>query len=489
MTSPRRKLGLWITATIVIANMVGTGVFTSTGFQAESLHDPWTILLAWVVGGGLALCGAAAYAELGAMMPKAGGEYVYLREAYHPVVGFMSGWVSLTAGFSAPIAVAALAFARYASTLFPALQAQAAWTTLSITIADHHIADVTIGVSQVIAIALILVLTSLHSFDTKLGGWVQAAFTATKVVLILCFIVGGLLVGHGDWSHLASQNSGLANLGTRNFGISLMYVSFAYSGWNAAAYIAGEIKQPEKTLPRALLLGTGIVMALYLLLNLVFFYAVPSDVLAGAHVVAGKVVYAPVLEVGDVAARSLFGDTAGQLITAVIALALVSAVSAMVMAGPRVYSAMAAARALPRPLAQHSRRGVPRVAVITQGVLGCLFVMVGDPDVLIRFVGFTLAIFAALTVGALFILRARGLRGPYRTFGYPVTPIAFIVLSAWIAYAQIDKYPTESIIVVIVLAIGGLLYGLLGRAGSPSPLGAAPEALPEVRLIGGAPNA
>jgi APA family basic amino acid/polyamine antiporter len=477
VTPPRRQLGLLITAAIVIANMVGTGVFTSTGFQAASLHDPWTILLTWVVGGALALCGAAVYAELGAMMPKAGGEYVYLREAYHPAVGFLSGWVSLTAGFSAPIAVAALAFSRYVATLVPAIGSQGVWAQLSITIGDHHLADVTLGAPQAIAMGLILAITSLHALDTRLGGRVQAAFTVAKVVLIGCFIAGGLFAGHGDWSHLAPQHGGLANLGTRDFAISLMYVSFAYSGWNAAGYVAGEIERPEKTLPRALFLGTGVVMVLYLLLNLVFFYAVPSDVLAGAN---GS---GPVLEVGDVAARALFGDAAGRLVTSVIALALVSAVSAMVMAGPRVYAAMAADGALPRSLAHHSRRGVPTVAVITQGVLGCVFAMVGDPDALIRFVGFSLAILAALTVGALFVLRARGLGAPYRTVGYPITPIAFIALSAWIAAAQIEEHPRESGVVLGVLAAGGVLYGLLGGKGAPPAPGGGSVALPEVRVV------
>ncbi|MGN6110743.1 MAG: APC family permease, partial [Kofleriaceae bacterium] len=373
MTAPQRRLGLGVTAAIVVANMIGTGVFTSTGFQAQSLHDPATILLAWVIGGVLALCGAAAYAELGSMMPKAGGEYVYLREAYHPAVGFMSGWVSLTAGFSAPIAVAALAFARYLATLVPALGST--------------------GAQQAVAIALILAITALHSFDARLGGRVQAVFTAAKVLLIVLFIVGGLLVGEGDWSNLASRGGGLENVGTVAFATALMYVSFAYSGWNAAAYIAGEVERPERTIPRALLLGTGVVMVLYVLINLVFLYAVPVDVLA-----------APVFEVGDVAAKALFGDSAGRLITSVIALALVSAVSAMVMAGPRVYAAMAEDRALPAVLARHNARGVPMAAVIAQGVLGCAFVLVADLGQLIRFVGFTLAIFAALTVGAVFIL-------------------------------------------------------------------------------------
>src|SRR5262245_2308541 len=385
--APRRQLGLSVAAAIVIANMIGTGVFTSTGFQANSLHDPMTILLAWVVGGVIALCGAAVYAELGVLMPRAGGEYVYLSEAYHPAVGFMSGWVLLTAGFSAPIASAAIAFAAYTGTLIPNFPANDVWSNLYFSVDGHTITLLTFGPSQAIAIGLIAIITALHAFDTKVGGWVQAAFTAAKVLLIVVFIVGGLLFGHGNWSHFDSQAGGLGNVGTSAFAIALMYVSFAYSGWNAAAYIAGEIEKPERTLPRALLLGTGVVMALYVLLNVVFLYAVPSSTLAGPP---DK--FEPVIEVGAVAAANLFGPRAGQLLTSVIALALVSAVSAMVMAGPRVYAAMAANRALPAQLNWHSKRGVPTVAVVTQGILATLFVLVGDLGSLIRFVGFTLAI-------------------------------------------------------------------------------------------------
>jgi APA family basic amino acid/polyamine antiporter len=455
VTKPLRQLGLTVTAAIVVANMIGTGVFTSTGFQAASLHDPLTILACWVIGGIVALCGAAAYAELGSMMPKAGGEYVYLREAYHPAVGFMSGWVSLTAGFSAPIAVAALAFSRYLGTIVPAVSGKP-WATW---IVDLGITDVTIriGPGQVVAMALILAIAGLHSFDAKIGGWVQAAFTAAKVLLIVLFILGGLLLGDGNWNNFETQNGGLSNIFTTAFATSLMYVSFAYSGWNAAAYIAGEVREPSRTIPRALLLGTGSVMVLYVLLNLVFLYAVPSSVLAGG---GGP----PVFEVGDVAARSLFGNRAGQLVTSVIALALVSAVSAMVMAGPRVYAAMARDHALPHQLAHHNTRGVPVFAVITQGVLGCLFVLVGDPDKLIRFVGFTLAIFAGLAVGAVFILRARGKTSEYKTTGYPVTPLVFIALSVWIAYAQIKDRPFEALAVGVVLGIGALVYWItMGR--------------------------
>jgi len=219
------------------------------------------------------------------------------------------------------------------------------------------------------------------------------------------------------------------------------------------------VRRPAWTLPRSLMLGTGVVMVLYVLLNLVFLYAVPTQVLGGPP---------PVVEVGDVAARALFGEGAGRLITSVIALALVSAVSAMVMAGPRVYAAMAADRALPARLAYHNKRGVPSVAVVTQGVLACLFVLVGDLGALMRFVGFTLTIFAALSVSAVFVLRARGKRSAYQTWGYPVTPILFIALSAWISYAQFDQHPKESLIVVALLAVGALVYW--GVSGGKPPI-------------------
>jgi APA family basic amino acid/polyamine antiporter len=343
------------------------------------------------------------------------------------------------------------------------------WSDLSITVGDHHVTLLTFGPTQAIAIALIAGITALHAFDTKIGGRVQAVFTAVKVLLIAVFVVGGLLFGHGHWSNFSSQGGGLSNMGTSAFAVALMFASFSYSGWNAAGYIAGEIDKPARTLPRALMLGTGIVMTLYVLLNVVFLYAVPTSVLAGSP-------DKPVVEVGALAATSLFGDEAGRLLTSVIALALVSAVSAMVMAGPRVYAAMAANRALPARLAAHSARGVPTVAVIAQGVLATVFVLVGDLGSLIRFVGFTLAIFAALTVGSLFVLRARGMRSTYQAPLYPLTPIAFIAMSAWIAVNQICDNPFESLIGGVVLGIGALLYFVFVATGRPPRAVTVPEA-------------
>ena len=343
---------------------------------------------------------------------------------------------------------------------------------------------------KAVAIGLILAITAMHSFDTKVGGWVQAVFTAAKVLLIVLFILGGLLIGDGDWSNLAGPTGGLDaglmwdRVTTSAFGITLLYISLAYSGWNAAAYIAGDVEKPERNLPRSLLLGTGLVMALYVLLNLVFLYAVPIGVLAGPP--GGM----PVIEVGDVAAKRLFGEGTGKLVSAVIALALVSAVSAMIMAGPRVYAAMAENRALPRRLGEYNKRGVPVFAVVTQGVLGCLFVMVGDLGSLMRFISFTLAIFAALAVAAVFVLRRRGMRGAYQTFGYPVTPIVFIAASAYIAYAMIEQNPEESAIGGLLLLVGGAVYFATMRGAGPPPPATPPAEppepnVPEARVVSG----
>jgi basic amino acid/polyamine antiporter, APA family len=446
VTPPKRQLGIVIAAAIVIANMIGAGVFTSAGFQAAfSFKDPLTMMSTWIVGGVIALCGAAAYAELGSLLPRAGGEYVYLREAYHPAVGFMSGWVSLIVGFSAPIAAAALLFASYVAAIAPGLGG--------------------IVATKAIACVLIIAMTALHAFDTRLGGRVQTGFTIAKALLIVVFIGAGLLVGTGDWGHFASRGDGLSNLDTRagaaSYATALMYVSFAYSGWNAAAYIAGEIQNPQRTLPRALLLGTGVVMALYIGLNLVFIYAVPPEAMG----------VDPIKQpVGDLAARALFGARAGDLLSTLIALALMSAVSAMVMAGPRVYASMAADHALPHQLAYYSKRGVPVVAVIVQCVLAMGFAIASDPDQLIQIVGFTLAMFAALTVGSVFVFRARGKTAPYRTPGYPVTPLLFIALSLWTVYFGVASRPKVSAVIVGVLLAGSAVYLLTARNKPRTPI-------------------
>jgi APA family basic amino acid/polyamine antiporter len=457
VTPPKRQLGIAIAAAMVIANMIGAGVFTSAGFQAAySFKDPWTMMSTWIVGGVIALCGAATYAELGSLMPRAGGEYVYLREAYHPVVGFMSGLVSLFVGFSMPIALAAILFASYLARLAPGLGDA---TTI-----------------KIVACVLIAAMTALHAFDTKIGGRVQTGFTIIKVTLIAVFVLAGLLLGHGDWGHFAARPDRLFTgehaVGATGYATALMYVSFAYSGWNSAAYIAGELEQPQRTLPRALLLGTGIVMALYIGLNLIFLYAVPPEAM-GVDPVGQPV--------GDIAARALFGNAAGDLLSSLIALALMSTVSAMTMAGPRVYATMAADHALPQFMARYTKRGVPAIAISVQCGLAMLFAIFTDPDHLLQLVGYTLAIFATLTVGALFIFRARGRvetvaratappASAYRVPGYPVTPVLFVTLSAWTVYFGVKAQPRLSLEIAGGLAVAALIYLATARGKPRLPI-------------------
>jgi APA family basic amino acid/polyamine antiporter len=430
-----RRLGLPTAAALVVANMIGTGVFTSTGFQAASLHDAGTMLVAWVIGGVFALCGAACYGELGAMMPRAGGEYVYLREAYHPAVGAMSGWISLTAGFSAAIAVSALGFATYLHRVIPALDPGTA--------------------TKLVAIGLVLAMTGLHAFDTVVGGRVQAAFTVAKVVLIAGFGVAGLAFGDGDWSHFTPRHGGiLEHVPTGRFAESLFWVGFAYAGWNAAAYLASDLKDPQRTLPRALFVGTVVVMALYLLINVTFLYALAPEQLG-----------APIVDVGAASASQLFSASAGKAMAVLVSLALVSSVSAMVMAGPRVYASMAEDGALPAILARRTKRGVPAIAVAVQGAIASCFILVGDLGKLIQYIQFTLVVSSAMAVAAVYQLRRTRptTARPYRTTLYPITPAVFLGIAAWSTYMQMKMHPFGSLAGAATIVLGGVVYLVMLR--------------------------
>lgn len=404
--------------------MIGTGIFTSTGFMALDIDGGVPILFGWLVGGVVALCGAAVYGELGAMMPRAGGEYVYLSESFRPWVGFLSGWVSLFVGFSAPIAAAAAAFGFYLHAVLPSVP------------------------GKVAGVGIIVAMTAMHAASVAIGARVQTIFSLLKITLILVFIGVGALLGNGDWSNITA-GAGMEKATSGAFAVSLVWIAFSYSGWNAAAYVAGEIKDPGRNLPRALLIGTGIVMALYLGLNAIFLYAAPPAQLAG------------VAEVGDLAARKLFGDGAGALLSSLIAIALVSSVSAMVMAGPRVYMAMAEDGMFFRALARKGGGGAPVGSVLLQGALAVFLLLIAKFDQLINYIGFTLSVFAMLTVLGALVLRIRRPEAPrpYRTFLWPVTPIVFVAISGWMAVYLAHMRPRVSLLAGgVTLLSGGAVY-------------------------------
>jgi len=307
MTTPNRtpvKVGLVTAVSLVVASMIGTGIFTSVGFQVEYLDSPFALLFLWAVGGGMALCGALAYGELGAALPRSGGEYHLVSELYHPSLGFIVGWITATLGFAGPIALSAIAFGDYTTAVFPGLS-------------STHLA------------AGIVVLTSaIHGTSITYGSWFQNAFTGLKVLLILVFVAAAAGATPAHNISVVPSADGLAEVASAGFAVSLVFVTYAYAGWNSAIYIVGEVRAPQRNVPRALVLGTALVTVLYVLLTFVFLYTVPTGEMAGE------------VEVGYLAGRAIFGDVGGQVVAIFIALILVSSVSAMVYLGPRVTQAM-----------------------------------------------------------------------------------------------------------------------------------------------------
>lgn len=413
--------------------MVGTGVFTSLGFQVGGTPSVFPLLMLWAVGGVVALCGALCYGELAAAMPRSGGEYHYLSEIYHPAVGFLSGWASATVGFAAPTALAALALSEYAQRIYPHVPGQA------------------------LAIGVVLLFTLIHGVSIRLGGRVQVVLTSLKVLVILLLIGAAFLPGLPTAlpsTGIAPVAGDLVLLTAPAFAVSLVYVSYAYSGWNAAAYVTGEITNPQRNLPRILLTGTALVAALYVGLNYAFLRVTPIPELNGQ------------LEVGLLAAQHLFSPALARLMGLVIAVLLTSTISAMIFAGPRIVQTIGEDLPALRFLAaRHPTSGIPHRALLLQAALTLLFVLSGSFRQVLVYAGFVLNLFTFLTVAGVLVLRVRRpeLLRPYRAWGYPVTPVLFLLLSGWtLVYLLRDK-PLESLAGLVTLLIGLPVYALLTR--------------------------
>ncbi len=423
------KIGFNTAIAIVIANMIGTGVFTSLGFQVMDIQSGFAILMLWVVGGILSLCGALTYGEIGSAFPQSGGEYNYLSRLYHPSVGFLSGWVSVTVGFAAPIAAAATALGLYTCKIYPNLD------------------------PKVIGISVVLALTVVHSINLKLGSAIQRAFTLVKVVIILMFIGFGLFYVPPFYTSFAPSTQSFNEIISAGFAVSLIFVTYAYSGWNAAAYIAGEMKDPQKNLPKALFFGTLLVMAIYTALNFIFMYSVPVDELKGQ------------VEVGYLSANKIFGMQLGQFMGLVIALLLVSTISAMILAGPRVMQAMGKDMKPLQFLSTTNKNSVPYVAIIFQSVISIALVLTSSFQSLITYVGFTLNLFTFLTVFGVFILRAKNksIDIPYKTPLYPVTPILFLSINAWILFFIFKNKTEESLYGLGTVLLGFIIFQISAK--------------------------
>jgi basic amino acid/polyamine antiporter, APA family len=416
--------GVRTTTFLVVANMVGTGVFTSLGFQIASIRSVLPLLALWAVGGAYALCGALSYGELAAAMPRSGGEYEYLSRTYHPLAGFLAGWISATVGFAAPVAAAAMALGKYVARLFPALSPTTA------------------------AVAAVVIVAGVQLGAMRVRALFQGSFTSFKVLLITAFVVGGFALATPQPVRFAWQPGDNGLVFSAPFAVSLVYVTYAYSGWNAAVYLAGEVADPGRDIPRSLVIGTSLVMVLYLSLNALFLYAAPMSAMAGQ------------VEVGYIAAESILGAAGARVMGALISLGLVSSVSAMVWAGPRVLMVLGEDVPLFAWFARRNRHGVPHRAVLMQAGLAVILIATSTFESVITCLGFVLATCTFFTVVGLFVHRRRfpDAARPYRTWGFPLTPAFFLAVTGWMLVCLLRWRPIESLLGLGAVALGIPIY-------------------------------
>jgi basic amino acid/polyamine antiporter, APA family len=424
-----------VATAIVVADMVGVGVFTSLGFQVKDIPSGFSILLLWVVGGVVALCGALAYAELGAMFPRSSGEYNFLSRAFHPAIGFMAGWISATVGFAAPVALAAMAFGEYGKAVVPGAPAMA------------------------LAIGVVWLVSLVQLGGIRQSSVFQLVSTVLKVGLIAAFLVAGFTISAPQPVSFAPHREDMAHIISAPFAIGLVFVMYAFSGWNAATYIIGEIRTPERSLPRALLAGTLIVLVLYVALNAVFLRAAPTDQLAGQ------------LQVASIAGSYIFGPLGGRIVAAMICIGLVPSIAAMMWIGPRV--AMTIGEDIPA-LAMFARKtgnGAPAYAILFQLAVATLMLFTNSFEAVLDFIQISLLACSFLTVLGLFKLRIvrPDLKRPYRAWGYPLTPLVFLLVTGFMMYYLFRERPLQAALGVVMMLSGLLIYAVFHkRPGRPA---------------------
>lgn len=420
------KVGLITCICLVIGNMIGTGVFTSLGYQAASLSSAFAIMAVWICGGVFALCGALCYAELASALPRSGGEYHFLGRIYHPALGLMAGLVSIVAGFAAPTALAAMAFGHYFQGILPATSPVAA------------------------SLALVTVTTLIHLLNIQSSRLFQNLFTALKMILIFVFISIGFFHPSPEPVSFLPGSDGVGEIFTVTFAISLMFAMYAYSGWNAAVYIAGEVKAPTRTVGLSLLLGTVLVMVTYVLLNAAFLLVVPRDIIE------------PAPNIGLLAAEQLFGPAGVGAVSGLVCIALITSVSAMLWIGPRVTTTMGEDHRLFALLASRRRDGVPVPAILLQYLIVVVLILTATFDQVLTYTMFALVTCSSLVVAGVFVLRMRepGLARPFRCWGYPLTPLAFLAISGFTLAHGIIGRPVEAFAGAMTLVLALLAYPL-----------------------------
>jgi len=439
-TELKRQIGLFDAVMLISGDMIGTGIFISTGVIAEQLPSPGGVLLVWIFGGLLALAGALSCAELSASLPYAGGDYNYIREAYGKLMGFLSGWSSFLVTFSGAIAFLAVIFNEYMSFFFPVLGSKDVLFSAAIPFVSIN---VTIG--TLFSILVVLLISALHCIGVRQGTMTQNILTVIKIGSLVGIILLGVFIGKGDTAHFSPLFDWDKIAQSSVFASAFIPAIFAYSGWNAVIYIAGEVKEPEQNLPKALLMANLIVIALYLAINMVYIYGVPVTEMKGAH------------RVSEVATTALFGYPTSAWITALITVSILGALNVVTMLGPRIYYAMARDGVFFKGLSRvHPTFGTPTSAIILQAAWASILILTGEFGRLFTYVSVIITLFSALTVGSVIVLRYKrpDLNRPYKLWGYPIVPILFIAAHAWIVWGSVTERPYESLMGLFIVCLG-----------------------------------
>lgn len=429
-----------VATNMVIANMIGTGIFTSLGFQVleGGIPDPFAILVIWILGGIISLCGATAYGEVATTINKSGGEYSFLSELYHPVLGFTSGWISMVAGFSAAIAGLALAAGEY---FIPMLGV------------PHDSVWISLPVTKLVATVVIVLVVLIQLRGVKFGGIFQNYITYLKVFLIVVFLIMPFIfAGKFEASNVsfAPTEKSWDTIFSLPFAGALVWVMFSYSGWNASSYIVGNLKDPKKNLPFSLLMGTLIVTIIYFLLNFTFMYVATFEELAPTDFAR--------IDIGNVVASKIMGSEIALFFSGVFSIALISGVSAMFIAGPKVIQQMGQDYKAFNLLGRESKDGAPTYAVLTMCVISLILIYTSTFQQIIEYIGITLTLFSLLTVAGVYIIRMKGLgtENTVRTWGYPLTPLLFILLMVWMIAFFVYSKP-----IILLWSLGSMLPGVI----------------------------
>ena len=437
-----RRLGPFDAAGIIVANVIGGGILFFPPGIAANTPETWVFLSTWIAGGFLAFCGAMAYAELAALRPRAGGEYVYLSDAYGRLAGFLTGWTSFIAGFAGAVAASAMIVPFYLERFAPGAANSTPWLQIPIPYLP-----LTFSNQSLIAIAIVWLMSIIHIRGVGPGRVVSNALTILKVAAFLGFIVVGLAMS-GSTASPASASAGTASV--TGWLLGLIVVMFVYSGWNAAAYMAEEVRNPGRNLPLALALGTGAVTVIYILINVLYLKVIPIQELV---TLKGSVL--------DVAAERLIGVRAGDVMGIVSIISLVASVNAMTFAGPRVYFAMARDGVfVPAAARIHPTYKTPWIAIAAQAVWATILILTGSLDALGNYVAFAITLFAGTAVAAVFVLRARHPHAPrpFKAIGYPLTPAIFVLFSVIMVANAIYREPRVTGLGILLIAAGIPIY-------------------------------